>query len=93
MTPLLPDSLTTFSTTVYNGTKNSLAFSGCTSLTGDVKLVNAEARDIFGQVFQNTAITSLYAPYATNIWKYALNNCPAITNITFGAEEVTDTSY
>ena len=93
VTPLLPDSLTTFSTTVYNGTKNSLAFNGCTSLTGDVKLVNAEARDIFGQVFQNTAITSLYAPYATNIWKYALNNCPAITNITFGAEAVTDTSY
>ena len=93
VTPLLPASLKTFTTTIYKETKNSLAFAGCTSLTGDVQLVNAEARDIFGQVFQNTAITSLYAPFATNVWKYAFNNCSALTNLTFGANAVLNTDY
>ena len=93
VSPLLPASLKTMLTSEYKGTLNSLAFNGCTSLTGDVKLVNAEMKDVYGQVFQNTAITSLYVPHATNIWKYALNNCSAITNITFGAESVRDTGY
>ena len=92
-TPLLPASLTTFVTTVYKETLNSTAFSGCTSLTGDVKMVNAAMKDVYGQLFASTKITSLYAPFATNIWKYALNNSTAITNITFGAAAVLNTDY
>lgn len=91
--PMLPDSLTTFGTSLYNGTYNNGAFNGCSKLKIDVRMANPAVKDIYGQIFQNCGITSCYAPYATNVWKYAFNNVANLTNITFGAESVKMNSY
>lgn len=93
VTPMLPKSLTTFITTTYKETLNNAAFSGCTNLTMDVRLENKAVGDIYGQIFQNSGITSLYAPYATNVWKFAMERCPGLTNVTFGAKSVNLNAY
>lgn len=93
VTPMLPDSLTTFVTTVYNGTLNNGAFSGCTKLDVDVRMINPAVTDLYGQIFQNSGIRSLEIPHVTKVWKYALNNVPNFNRLVFGSSDVDLNDY
>ena len=60
-------------------------FNGCTSLTGDLRLVNPN-QSVFpaARNFQRTNIKSVYAPYLTRILDYDFHECSSLTNVVLG---------
>ena len=82
VTPLLPDSLKTIGTS---------AFENCSLLTGDMSLKSLGL--ISEKSFNHTSLSSVNAPAATNVQKYAFNACSTLTNVTYGADSVDLSGY
>ena len=73
--PFLPATVTFTGTSGY-------CFNGCTSLTGDLRLVNPNLSAFpAARNFQSTTITSVYAPYLTRIREYEFQKCTSLTNV------------
>lgn len=73
--PFLPPTVT------FTG-NSGYCFNGCTSLTGDLRLVNPSLSAFpAARNFQRTNITSVYAPYLTRILDYDFHECNSLTNV------------
>ena len=71
-TPLLPDSLSSFS---------GRAFEGCTKLSGRLVIRNRAVKTIPSNTFSGSSLAEVVLPYVTTIGDSTFQNCSVLTNV------------